>query len=223
MNRITVLFGNYGSGKTELALNIALSLKRKNEKVTLVDLDIVNPYFRSSEKRAMLEDKGIRVIAPQYANTGVDLPTVPPEVFSVLSDGFVVLDCGGDPVGAKALGSLKANFDKVRLETEVLYVINTKRPYQQSAEIIQKSLELIQGNARINADGFVLNSNLGWETSGEELAEGYKIVKELIRLTGIPLLYVSGSEKALEVFNKKCPEYTGETLKMKIFMRPEWM
>ena len=223
MKKITVLYGNYGSGKTELALNIALALRRSHTDVSLIDLDIVNPYFRSSEHKAMLESKGIRVIAPVYANTLVDLPAIPPDVFSAFHGGYAVFDCGGDPVGAAALGGLKPYFDGVRGDTQVLYVVNTKRPFQDSAGRIAQSLGQIQSNARLFTDGFVFNANLGKETTGEELVDGYVLIGELVEKTGVPLRYVSGTKDTLDVFRARYPDYRGEMIEIGIFMRPEWM
>lgn len=223
MKRITVLIGNYGSGKTELSLNIALKKRQAHEDVALVDLDIVNPYFRSSEHRQMLEDNGIRVVAPVYANTAVDLPTLPPDVFSVFKRGQTVFDCGGDPVGAAALGGLKPHFDAVRSETEVLYVVNTMRPFQDSARHIAESLDKIQTRARLDADGFVYNANLGSETTGCELAEGFDIMREASDITDIPIAYVSGTAAALDMFQAQHTGYTGEFFPISIYMRPYWM
>ncbi len=222
MKRITVLYGNYGSGKTELALSIALWLKRKHDNVSLVDIDIVNPYFRSSAHRKMLEEKGIRVLAPAYANTGVDLPTLPPGIYSAFN-GYAVFDCGGDPVGAAALGALKEYFDRAREDTEALFVVNTKRPFQENAERIRENFERIQKNARLLADGLILNSNMGAETTGEELADGLKTAEEFAAAAGVPLKYVSGTESSLKRFAELCPGYAGGTILMDIHMRPEWM
>lgn len=223
MKRITVLFGNYGSGKTELSLNIALELSKAFSDVTLVDLDIVNPYFRSSEHTAMLRRSGIRVVAPVYANTAVDVPSLPPDVFAAFSGGHSVLDCGGDPVGAAALGSLKPQLDASRHETEVLYVVNTCRPFQDSAQALAESVKRIQSSARLMADGFVLNTNLGQETTGEELNEGYQLVTELSAVTGIPLAYVSGTPESLEVFGRHCPRCDAARIPITLYTRPEWL
>lgn len=223
MKRITVLYGNYGSGKTELALNIALQLKKKHDSVALVDFDIINPYFRSSEHKGMLEAKGIRVIAPAYANTGVDLPTIPPDVYAAFKGGYAVFDCGGDAVGATALGGLKEHFDRVRSDTEALFVVNTKRPFQENAARIADSMQRIERSARLSADGLILNANLGYETTGEELASGYEIVRELERMTGVPLKFVSGTKRSLDAFFAYRPDYSGETIAIDILMRPEWM
>ena len=223
MKKITVLFGNYGSGKTELSLNIALSLAEISTDVALVDIDIVNPYFRSSEHRPLLESKGIRVIAPVFANTAVDVPSLPPDVFAAFRHEYAVFDCGGDPVGAAALGGLKRYFDDKRPDTEALFVVNTRRPFQDSAETLEESLMRIQVRARLTADGFVLNANLGPETTGEELAEGFAVVTALSERTGIPLRYVSGTETALAVFERQCPDCAAERLPISIRMRPDWL
>lgn len=223
MKRITVLFGNYGSGKTELSLNIALMLSYKKKDVTLVDLDIVNPYFRSSEHTAMLSKSGIRVISPVYANTAVDIPALPPEVYASFNTGYTVFDCGGDPVGAAALGSLKKHFDEVRSDCEVLFVINTRRPFQESACSLSDSLKRIQKSARLLADGFVLNTNLGKETTGQELAQSYDIAKELEQKEGIPIKYISGTNEVLSVFFTLRPKCTAEKIQITPYTRPEWL
>ena len=223
MKKITVLFGNYGSGKTELSLNIALSLAERSADVALVDLDIVNPYFRSSEHRSLLESRGIRVIAPVFANTAVDVPSLPPDVYAAFRHEYAVFDCGGDPVGATALGGLKRYFDDSREDTEALFVVNTRRPFQGTAETLEESLTRIQARARLTADGLVLNANLGPETTGDELAEGYAVVRALSGSTGIPLRYVSGTEEALAVFERQCPDCAGERLPISILPRPDWL
>lgn len=223
MKRITVLFGNYGSGKTELALNMALAAAKKHDDVTLVDFDIVNPYFRSSEHRAMLESRGIRVIAPVYANSGVDVPSLPPDVQSAFVGGHTIFDCGGDAVGATALGSLKNRFDASRDDVQMLFVINTMRPFQQTLAQLQSSLKLVEQSARLSADGFVLNANLGKESTGDELITGYEIAVQLSKITGVPIKLVSGTQDAIDVFKENCADYKGDFFVITTYMRPEWM
>ncbi len=223
MKKITVFFGNYGSGKTELSLNTAIELRKTHSDVTLVDLDVVTPYFRSSEHKAMLEGMGIRVVTPVFANTAVDVPSLPPDIYAAFRGGWAVFDCGGDPVGATVLGSLKTQFEAAREETQALFVVNTRRPFQQSAAQLTESLEKIEVRARLKADGIVLNANLGAETTGEELAEGYAIVKEVEKTLGLPLLFVSGTAEALRVFAAQCPDCRAETMTITIRMRPDWL
>ena len=223
MKKIVVLFGNYGSGKTELSLNIALEFARKHDNVTLVDLDIVNPYFRSSEHTAMLQNRGIRVVAPVYANTAVDLPALPPDVYTAFQGGHAVLDCGGDPVGASALGSLKRHIDAMRSDTEALFVVNPCRPFQNSVQALTESLARIQNSARLTADGFVLNANMGTGTTGRELSEGLNVVQRLSQEMGIPLAYVSGTPDALAQFNKEHADVVATRIALELFTRPEWL
>lgn len=223
MKKITVLFGNYGSGKTELSLNLALNLKKEHADVSLIDLDIVNPYFRSSEHAEMLRQEGIRVISPVYANSAVDLPALPPDIYTAFQGGHAVFDCGGDPVGAAALGSLKPQFDANRNQAEVLFVINTNRPFQENAQQLAESIKRIQLSARLNADGLVLNTNLGSGTTGRELDEGLPVAIELSELTGIPISYISGTKDTLEHFDSLHAGFSAERIELKIFTRPEWL
>lgn len=223
MKKIAVFFGNYGSGKTELSLNLALHLAQEHTDVSLVDLDIVNPYFRSSEHATMLKDHGIRVISPVYANTAVDLPSLPPDIFAAFQGGYAVFDCGGDPVGAAALGSLKAQFDAQLDDVDALFVVNTNRPFQSDAAQLAESLTRIQQSARLKASGLVLNTNLGSGTTGDELAKSFPIVRELSETFGIPITYVSGTKKSLELFALQYPGFAAQRIELKIFTRPEWL
>lgn len=223
MKRITVLLGNYGSGKTELALNMALAAAEQTKDVTLVDLDIVNPYFRSSEHKEMIESRGIRMISPVYANTAVDLPTLPPEVFAAFGSTCAIFDCGGDAVGASALGSLATRINAVRKDTDVWLVVNTLRPFQQSADEIAESLDKVQTAARVNVDGLILNTNLGSESTGKELVDGYAIAGAAASQTGLCIDAVSGTPQALGVFRSRCPGYNGRFISITVYTRPEWM
>lgn len=223
MKKITVLYGNYGSGKTELSLNMALKAKQSTKNVTLVDLDVVNPYFRSSEHKSMLENKGIRVISPVYANTAVDLPTLPPDVYTAFSSDAAVFDCGGDAAGATALGSLKSHFDQNKGSTQILFVINTCRPFQTDPDEIEDSLKRIEKNARLKADGFVLNSNLGKETTGQELIKGFNLLYPLSQKLGLPISIISGTKNSVNQFKKSGIEYKGDFFIITPMMRPDWM
>ena len=217
-----ILIGNYGSGKTELSLNFALEAA-KNGKTVLVDLDIVNPYFRSSEKTDMLEKQGVTVIAPPYAQTGVDLPVVGPEVASVFVGDYqtVVIDVGGDPVGAAALGRYYDSF-ALQEDLTVYFVVNVRRPLCASAEDIVALLRKIEDRSRIKVTAFINNTNLSIETTPQELIDGMKEIEKASAITGIPLAFVSGREDVLEAFEKsEKPE--AALLPVKTYMRPEWL
>lgn len=223
MKRITVLFGNYGSGKTELAINLALLLSRTQDNVTLIDLDIVNPYFRSSEQSAKLNNNGIRVVSPVFANTAVDVPALPPEIYSSFVNGYAVFDCGGDAVGASALGSLHSHFVKVRGECEVLFVVNSRRPFQEDIGQLRDSISRVQKSARLNADGIVLNTNLGSQTTGQDLALSFDMVSRIEKKDGIPIKYISGTKDVLSEFSAMRPNCTAEQIEITPYTRPQWL
>lgn len=223
LKKYVILYGNYGSGKTELSLNLALRSAEAGERVTLLDMDIVNPYFRSSEKRAMLEDKGISVIAPVFANTTVDVPSLPAAIYTPFDAGASIdhafFDAGGDPVGAAALGILKEHFDAVADDCEALYVINTARPLQESAEDIIEMMRQIERISRRPASGLVANTNLARDTDERVLGEGLELVREVSRQTGIPIRFASVLREQAEVL----ADEGMDVLPIKLYMRPEWL
>lgn len=220
MKRFTVFGGNYGSGKTELSLNTALALKDKGN-VALVDLDIVNPYFRSSESLKMLENNGIRLIKPPFANTTVDVPALSAEVYSAFNYDYAIFDAGGDPVGAHALGGLKAYFNENRDDTSFYYVVNARRPFQADINDAVEMLKQIESNARLKIDGLINNTNMSMETTVEDLIYGSILCEQITKETGIPLAYASGVPKVLEEYRKY--GYKGDTIPLEIYTRPYWM
>ncbi len=187
--RITVICGHYGCGKTNLALNLALEAAQTGETVTLADLDVVNPYFRSSEYGPLLESHGIRLIAPVFAGTTLDTPTLSAALYSIFEDsaGRVWIDAGGDDVGATALGGLSAGLKAAGYE--MLYVINRYRVLSQTPEEAASLLREIESASRLKATALVNNSNLGVETRREALLEALPFAQETARLTGLPLLW----------------------------------
>ena len=140
MKKYLIIIGNFGSGKTELALNIAFEAA-ETKKVTFVDLDIVNPYFRSTERKAELEAAGIRLLSPSFTNLGVEVPSLPAEIFSAFSDNsdLVIFDVGGDDTGAIALGQYHRFFSKIdRSAIEVLYVVNAYTTLFRSTQTFRR-------------------------------------------------------------------------------------
>jgi hypothetical protein len=219
--RLTVLVGKYGSGKTEIALNLAME-KVKSGPAALVDLDIVNPYFRSGEKRTVLEEMGIRVLMPTFATTTVDIPALPPEIQSVFDQPFeqVVFDVGGDDTGAAALGRYAPYFSRERKNTCVLYVVNVCRPLSHTAEDILLLMERISARARMRPDALVNNANLQGETSAKLLLHGQEVLSEVSVKTGIPVAMVTGEQAVLNMLPADL-----QPLCMPIVrhMWPEWM
>ena len=194
MRNIYIITGHYGSGKTEFSVNFALSLKEKHENVILVDLDIVNPYFRSHDAKALLENAGITVLAPHYAGTNVDIPVLPPEIMRIFEekDAQIVLDVGGDDDGAIALGRYKQYFDKT--DYEMYLVVNTRRPLTSTAEEIIEMKEQIEIASRLTVTGLISDTNLADETTTEIVLEGVAITEEVSKKTGLPVVFVCTGE-----------------------------
>ncbi len=196
--RITVICGHYGCGKTNLALNLALEAAEDGGPVTLVDMDVVNPYFRSSEYGKLLGGKGVKLIAPVFAGTTLDTPTLPPEIYSIFQpeSGRVFIDAGGDDAGVTALGGLHDQFEGAGFQ--MLYVINRYRALSQTPEEAAVLLGEIETASRLKAGGIVNNSHLGAETNLETLLEALPFARKTADLTGLPLLYSTAPDFALE-------------------------
>lgn len=193
--RYTVLVGNYGSGKTELAIAIARAQRRRCQgRVALVDLDIVNPYFRSAEQRPLLEAEGIEVFMPSFAMSTVDIPALPAQIQAVFEQPFahVVIDVGGDDTGATALGRYAPYTGALRSEMEVLYVVNPCRPLSAAVEDIVDLFCLIERQARLTPDHLVNNANLQEQTTPEVLLAGQALVDEAARALGCPVGMIAG-------------------------------
>lgn len=195
--RITIVCGHYGCGKTNLALNLALEAATSGP-VTLVDLDIVNPYFRSCEYRALLDAHNVRLIAPVFAGTTLDTPTLSPELFSIFAPGTgrVFIDAGGDDAGATALGGLHVQLEAAGYE--MLYVINRYRALTQTPEEAAGLLGEIEAACRLRAAGVVNNSHLGVETTLDCLTDALPFARRTAELLGLPLLYCTAPEFAVQ-------------------------
>ena len=203
MKRLNIITGHYGSGKTEFAINLAISAKKCYNRSVIADLDIVNPYFRTNDAAQMLKKHGVELIASDYASTNVDIPSLPAAVASAfdIPDRFVVLDVGGDDDGACVLGRYQP---KIMQEPyEMFLVINTKRPLTATAKDILNLKEQIEYASRLSVTGLVNNTNLGYEASVDDLLEGQKIVEEVAAASGLPILYVTGKKEILD----QLPEY----------------
>ena len=175
MKKVKVLIGNYGSGKSELALNFAIQAAARGERTELIDLDMVNTYFRLTERGKLVEQKEIRLVSPNYACSGIETLSLPAEVASafVLDWDTVVFDVGGDDVGATALGRYKSDFDDLTDDQlEVLNVVNIRRPLSGTVEKLIRLQDGMAKHSRLKINGMINNTNLATETGGEGLGDG---------------------------------------------------
>ena len=186
--RITLLSGHYGSGKTNIAVNLARRLRASNENVAIADIDIVNPYFRTKDSQAELEKAGIRVISSPYAGSNVDLPALPDEVYAITDDRSVtaVVDVGGDDRGALALGRWR---DAILQEGdyEMLFVINRFRPLTATPEDAVEVMREIEIASGIPFTAVVNNSNLGDETTARDVLESGAYAANVCAISALPL------------------------------------
>lgn len=186
--RVILLSGHYGSGKTNIAVNLSLYLKKFRERVTLADIDIVNPYFRSRDSAADLEAAGVRLISSAFASSNVDLPALPQDVYAITDDRGMtaVIDVGGDDRGALALGRWR---DAILEENdyEMLLVINRFRPLTRDAASTLEVMQEIEAAARMRFTAVVNNSNLGNETTAETVLSSQDYAASVCQATGLPL------------------------------------
>ena len=186
--RMTLFAGHYGSGKTNIAVNYALYLKSLGENVVIADLDIVNPYFRTRDSLEDLTNAGIKLISSAFANSNVDLPALPQDVYSLLDKRGekAIMDIGGDDRGAYALGRY-ADAIKEENDYEMLFVINCFRPLTRDAESTLEVMREIEDACKCKFTAIVNNSNLGNETTAEDVLKSVDYANEVSRITGLPI------------------------------------
>lgn len=187
---LTIISGHYGVGKTNLALNIALDCASSGKSVTLIDLDIVNPYFRSSDYEEGLSKRGIKLIAPVYAGSSLDVPSLSGAIYPALEhaddENIVIVDAGGDDAGATALGRFA---DTIRKKTyNMYYVINRSRNLTQEPLRAAELLKEIEAASGLEATGVINNSHVMEFTTGETLEQSVCFARESAKLAGLPLV-----------------------------------
>lgn len=219
--RITVVCGAYGTGKSECAIALARVLPAE---VTLVDLDVVNPYFRSREARRLLEDEGITVIGNSLQiDSGIDLPAISGAVAPALRDPLrrVVVDLGGDSAGARVIRQFLPHLPEDA--TDILYVVNRYRPENRSLSQTIGSLRSIEAEIGLPCTGLISNSHLLHETTCDHIRSGLHLCREVSAETGIPRVYTAGSREHLEACGGLAGSSVEDYLPLPGVLREAWM
>lgn len=187
-SRVVLVCGHYGTGKTEFSVNYALALARAKQRVMLADVDIVNPYFRSRERRQVLESAGVRVISSSQACSDADVPSLPAELLTIFEDRSVrgVIDVGGDPVGARVLARFQPKIAEE--DHTLLFVLNANRPEVRTVESALVYLRSIEAVTGLTCGGLVNNTHLCGETTPHEILKGAKLAEAVSQETGIPVV-----------------------------------
>ncbi|PKK91278.1 MAG: hypothetical protein CVV64_05795 [Candidatus Wallbacteria bacterium HGW-Wallbacteria-1] len=222
--RISFICGAFGSGKTELSLNLAIALAKQNPDVALVDLDIVNLYFRSRQMRALLSENGIETIDSSLKGDLIDMPALSPAIQGAFDreELRVVVDVGGDDVGARVLGRYALRTE----DMDFLLVVNTYRPFSDNAEKVSALMRDIEIKSRIKVDGIIVNSNLGDETTPENLLRGAELLQA--GSLEVPIrgaLYWAGDDEEPDMERRQAFLSIGEktgipVIPIRRFMRP---
>lgn len=220
-NKLYIIVGHYGSGKSEFSINFAKKLKKENKEVCLADLDIVNTYFRSREKRESLINLGIEVVSDTLNSVkGLDMPFISPAIRGhiVHKKSNMILDCGGDNVGVRVLKQFENEI--INRDYEMLMVINVFRPETSNVMQILEMKKNLESEIGLSVTGYVNNSNFLRQTTVDALIMADQIISELSDVTKVPILYVSALEKLI----KQLPiNIRGERFSLDLSLRNDWL
>lgn len=216
--RLTLLCGHYGSGKTNVAVNMAYELAERYDAVTVADLDIVNPYFRSKDSGEEFTRRGIRLICSEYANSNVDIPALPPDIYAITDDRrmHAVLDIGGDDRGAYVLGRI-APAILAEGDYEMLMVINRSRPLTPDAASTVEVMREIEQAGGIPFTGLVNNTNLGSETTAEDVLASVAYADEVAAMSGLPVVLTTVDKRLVPTLTDKISPLMGMTLQDRLY------
>ena len=219
--RLTLFAGHYGSGKTNIAVNYALLLAGEGKQVCIADLDIVNPYFRTKDSAAVLEQAGIDLISPQFANTNVDLPALPAEAYRLVTDksAYGIMDIGGDDRGAYALGRYVPAM-KEENNYRMIFVANCYRPLTRTPEDAMEVMAEIEAACNLKFTDIVNNSNLGNETTAETVLNSVSFMEKLSSLSGLPVFATTAVADVASELEGKIPNVISLQLQEKYFDLP---
>ncbi|MBQ7294999.1 MAG: hypothetical protein IJW86_02270 [Clostridia bacterium] len=215
--RITLFAGHYGSGKTNIAVNYAFHLKDMSLPVVIADLDIVNPYFRTKDSDKELKEKGIELLCSEFAGTNLDIPALPQTMYRAVQDKstYAVMDIGGDDVGSVALGRF-APFIKEENNYEMIFVANFFRPLTRSAEDALEIMREIEAASHLKFTAIANNSNLGEETTAEDVLSTKDEIEKLSVLSSLPVIMTTAKNEVCEALEGKVDNLFPLTLQSKI-------
>jgi hypothetical protein len=215
--RVTLVAGHYGSGKTNIAVNMAIELSSRRERVAIADLDIVNPYYRTLDSRAELEAAGVRLIVSPYANSNLDIPALPQEMYAIVDDKGLscIIDVGGDDSGAVALGRLAPRL-REEDDYDMYLIANRFRPLTRTAAEVAQVRYEIEAASGLKFTGVINNSNLGADTTAETILSSVQFGKDCAEATGLPLAATTVEASLYEELKDKVPEL----FPMKLQKRP---
>ncbi len=219
--RIRLFIGHYGSGKSEVSINYVTKLREQVEgEVALADLDVVNVYFRSREKKNLMKDLGITPIDSSINTTTLDLPAVSAEIMRPLNDKSVnyVIDVGGDNVGGKVVGRFANQFNSN--DYDMFYVVNANREKTQTAKEVLQYIDAIEATSKLKVTGLINNTHMLKETTVEDVLKGQYVAREVSKIRNIPIKYISCLESIVDKLPK---DLEGDILPMKLYLREEWM
>lgn len=217
MKKITVITGHYGSGKTNLSVNLAVRAAQEGKKVTVVDLDLVNPYFRTADFRELFADMGIRLIAPDFANSNLDVPSIQFDIEQLAqNEGHLIIDVGGDDAGAFALGRFAEALNSFGDELDMLYVVNQRRYLTENAGDAVSLMFEIEKASRMKHTAVVNNTNLGCETTPEIIGRSADFAQKTAAAAGLPLAFTACPEELCELMD------IPDIFPVKVYVKPLW-
>ena len=219
--RIRLFIGHYGSGKSEVSINYVTTLRKQVEgEVALADLDVVNVYFRTREKKDLMKELGITPIDSSIETTTLDVPAVSSEIMRPLHDKSVnyVIDVGGDNVGGRVVGRFAKQFEQD--DYDMFYVVNANREKTQTAKEVLGYIDAIEASSKLKVTGLVNNTHMLRETTVEDILKGQEVAREVSKIRNIPIKYVC----CLESLVDKLPtDLEGDILPIKLYLREDWM
>lgn len=217
--KVNIICGHYGCGKTNLSVNLAKKLRETGKPVTIVDMDVVNPYFRTSDYKKLLEDDGIKVICPVAAGSTLDSPFLSSQIYAGISqtDGYVVIDVGGDDVGATALGIFEKNIKET--DYKCFYVINKYRNLASEPEQAIEIMKEIEFACKLKMDAIINNSNLSYLTKPDDIMKTLEYANKVCDISQLPLAATVVPQKLTKELENKVPNI----LPVDIIVKLPWM